>query len=156
MRRVSSPRAGWYPDPSGAQGERWWNGAAWSDDTRVTPPAPGAGPGLAPPPYQPAAPDQPGQSGGQPGAGYGGYGAYGGPAQTPGGTSWASRNSLSLATIGIVVVYALLLHYAHVVFLGILPILLSVRAVRRKEQLAVPAVVVAVLAIVVGLWSLSR
>lgn len=27
-------RAGWYPDPDGAAGERWWNGAGWSDSRR--------------------------------------------------------------------------------------------------------------------------
>jgi hypothetical protein len=27
-------RPGWYPDPQGAPGERWWNGAGWSDSRR--------------------------------------------------------------------------------------------------------------------------
>lgn len=27
-------RAGWYPDPDGAPGERWWNGSGWSDSRR--------------------------------------------------------------------------------------------------------------------------
>lgn len=27
-------RAGWYPDPTGAPGERWWNGATWSETKR--------------------------------------------------------------------------------------------------------------------------
>lgn len=39
---------GWYPDPDGKAGERWWNGAGWSDSRRggaapvtpVPPPAP--------------------------------------------------------------------------------------------------------------------
>jgi len=30
----ASKRAGWYPDPDGAGGERWWNGAGWSDSRR--------------------------------------------------------------------------------------------------------------------------
>ena len=29
-----SKRAGWYPDPDGAGGERWWSGAGWSDSRR--------------------------------------------------------------------------------------------------------------------------
>ncbi|CAN5578436.1 hypothetical protein BH10ACT7_BH10ACT7_09360 [soil metagenome] len=45
-------RAGWYPDPDGVPGERWWNGSGWSDSRRggassaasspyvVTPPTP--------------------------------------------------------------------------------------------------------------------
>lgn len=28
------PRPGWYPDPSGGSGERWWNGLGWSDTRR--------------------------------------------------------------------------------------------------------------------------
>ena len=27
-------RAGWYPDPDGVPGERWWNGVGWSDTRR--------------------------------------------------------------------------------------------------------------------------
>jgi hypothetical protein len=27
-------RPGWYPDPEGKPGERWWNGSAWSDSRR--------------------------------------------------------------------------------------------------------------------------
>ena len=38
--------AGWYPDPDGGTGERWWNGAGWSDSRRggdgipIAPPSP--------------------------------------------------------------------------------------------------------------------
>lgn len=32
---MSAPATpGWYPDPDGAAGERWWNGVAWSDARR--------------------------------------------------------------------------------------------------------------------------
>lgn len=30
----SLPPAGWYPDPSGRPGERWWDGRGWSDHIR--------------------------------------------------------------------------------------------------------------------------
>lgn len=30
----SHPSAGWYPDPSGASFERWWNGTEWSGASR--------------------------------------------------------------------------------------------------------------------------
>ena len=52
------PPAGWYPDPAGTDGERYWDGIAWSQATRdkVV---------LPPPPAAPAA------SYGQPSAGYG-------------------------------------------------------------------------------------
>ncbi len=57
--------AGWYPDPSGQHGERWWDGGGWTDHTRAAaapPPvpadaatdgvisAPAAGPAAAPAP----------------------------------------------------------------------------------------------------------
>jgi Protein of unknown function (DUF2510) len=29
-----APPAGWYPDPSGTDGERWWTGGQWSEHTR--------------------------------------------------------------------------------------------------------------------------
>jgi hypothetical protein len=41
--------AGWYPDPDGGAGERWWNGAGWSDSRR-------GGAGTAASPYAPAIP----------------------------------------------------------------------------------------------------
>ncbi len=38
------PIAGWYPDPENEAGDRWWNGATWSDHSRAR----NAGPGWAP------------------------------------------------------------------------------------------------------------
>ena len=42
------PPAGWYPDPAGSGGTRWWNGSSWSEGTT----APSA-------PAQPSAPSYP-------------------------------------------------------------------------------------------------
>ncbi|GAA4899170.1 hypothetical protein GCM10025789_16630 [Tessaracoccus lubricantis] len=45
------PPAGWYPDPAGSGGERFWDGVAWSQSTRdkAAPEAPaGASPSSAP------------------------------------------------------------------------------------------------------------
>ena len=52
-----SMAAGWYPDPfSSAAYLRWWDGTAWSSQTRLAqnPPAQTPPPALAPqaPPYQ--------------------------------------------------------------------------------------------------------
>jgi Protein of unknown function (DUF2510) len=33
---AARPAPGWYPDPGGATQERWWDGAAWSAETRPT------------------------------------------------------------------------------------------------------------------------
>ncbi len=37
MTEQSPPETGWYPDPSGGGGLRWWTGSSWSDDTRPHP-----------------------------------------------------------------------------------------------------------------------
>jgi hypothetical protein len=29
------PEPGWYHDPSGANGARWWDGSTWTDETRT-------------------------------------------------------------------------------------------------------------------------
>ena len=31
---AGSPAPGWYPDPSGAEQERWWDGELWGAQTR--------------------------------------------------------------------------------------------------------------------------
>lgn len=50
-------RAGWYPDPTGVRGERWWNGASWSETQReaIAPvvPAPAIYSASNPPPERP-------------------------------------------------------------------------------------------------------
>lgn len=48
----SAQRPGWYPDPDGVPGERWWNGVAWSDTRR-------GGPNRTVVPTAPAAPVAP-------------------------------------------------------------------------------------------------
>jgi hypothetical protein len=47
----AQPIAGWYPDPENEAGDRWWNGATWSDHRRAR----NAGPGWAPAAAEPAA-----------------------------------------------------------------------------------------------------
>ncbi|NEN06010.1 DUF2510 domain-containing protein [Diaminobutyricibacter tongyongensis] len=39
MTDARAPEAGWYPDPTGGLGQRWWTGLSWSDHTRQ--PSPG-------------------------------------------------------------------------------------------------------------------
>lgn len=58
-------RPGWYPDPDGVPGERWWNGSGWSDSRRASGGAvPAPAPGVPRPPVYSAdnpAPTGPGQ-----------------------------------------------------------------------------------------------
>lgn len=39
----SSPPSGWYPDPAGGVGLRYWDGAAWTERTEPTPTEPSTG-----------------------------------------------------------------------------------------------------------------
>jgi hypothetical protein len=69
---------GWYPDPAGGPGQRWWDGYAWTEATvlpAVPPPPPGPPPppagatgatGLPPTPPQWAAASRPGYGYGTP------------------------------------------------------------------------------------------
>ncbi len=37
MKVADAPRSGWYPDPAGGYGVRWWDGLDWTDDRRSLP-----------------------------------------------------------------------------------------------------------------------
>src|SRR5688572_23208822 len=47
----SSQPPGWYPDPSGAPGQRWWDGTQWGGPFGQSPPPVGPSPG-SPNPWQ--------------------------------------------------------------------------------------------------------
>jgi hypothetical protein len=53
--------------------------------------------------------------------------------------------------IGVTALYLVLAAAAHVVFFGFLPLIMSIRAVSRREKLAPAAVVAAVVALIVGI-----
>jgi hypothetical protein len=63
------------------------------------------------------------------------------------GPGFAKRNSKSLTAIGVVAIYIVLALSTGIVFIGILPVLMAVRATKRKEQLAPVAIVAAVIAV---------
>jgi len=135
---------GWHPDPSNPGGAmRWWDGATWTEHIQQ-PPAPA----YVPPAAVYASAAVPAASP------YGGTG-YAMGMQRPANLSFAHRNSLSLIAIGVVALYILLAVSTHVVLLGIFPVLMSVRATRRREALAPVAVVAALVAVGVAIITLT-
>jgi hypothetical protein len=57
--------------------------------------------------------------------------------------------------MAVVVAYLLIAIAAHIVFIGIFPVLLAVRAIRAKEPLAVLSVIAAVVAVGAAIGFLS-
>lgn len=58
MTHTPQPPAGWYPDPAGSDGERFWDGVAWSQATRDKPAPPPPAESMAPPQQTYGAPPQ--------------------------------------------------------------------------------------------------
>jgi hypothetical protein len=55
---------GWYADPAGGPGQRWWDGYAWTEATvlpNVPPPPPGS---ITPSPFPPLTPTPTGPAAG--------------------------------------------------------------------------------------------
>jgi hypothetical protein len=171
---------GWHPDPSNPGGAlRWWDGLTWTHHTQQHTAVPTASDGAcAAPAAWPGAgsvtaggsptggyPTGGHQAGGYQTGGYqaGGYQAGGSPgAAYPSGgygqaqqLSFAKQNSLSLTAIGVVALYVVIAMSSHVVLLGIFPVMLSVRAISRKEQLAPVAVIAAIVAVVVAFMAIA-
>lgn len=145
---------GWHPDPSNPGGAlRWWDGTAWTTHTHPVPPA-------APQAFATPAsvvPTQPYAAATAPGWPVGSatitpnYGS----SYAPTNVSFAQRNRHSLTAIGVVALYVLLAATTHFVLIGIVPVMLSVRAIRAKETLAPAAVAAAVIAVVVAFAALA-
>jgi Protein of unknown function (DUF2510) len=150
---MSIAPAGWHPDPSNPAGAlRWWDGSAWTAHTHpaVAAPPPAAQYGAPPPAAQYGAPP-PAWAAGHSGVATG----YAPVRQAQQQLSFAKRNSLSLTAAGVVGLYVVLALTTGIVFLGIFPVILSVRAIGRKEPLAPAAVVAAIAAIAVAFLALK-
>jgi uncharacterized RDD family membrane protein YckC len=66
---VTTPAAGWYPDPGGSGGQRYWSGTAWTDQVTSAEGPKGPNPALAQshwPPLSPTSPDGEPESGQSP------------------------------------------------------------------------------------------
>jgi hypothetical protein len=152
---------GWHPDPSNPGAAlRWWDGRAWTAHTHpasANAPQPAASlqpaPASAPSVATTAAAAWPGSSTTIT-PNYGTPPSYGGGQYAGANLSFAKRNSLSLTAIGVVVLYVLLAMTTHFVLIGILPVLMSVRAIKAKETLAPAAVAAAIIAVLVAFAAL--
>ena len=141
---------GWYDDQQQPGMLRWWDGSAWTAQTMPRPqlqvggqpavPMPTGGHPPVPGAYPPPAPQS-------------AVGAYPPPGSRPATppASLLKANTYSFISMGVGVAYALLELYAHIVFIGILPVLLVVQAFQRKERLAPLALLIAGAAVVFAL-----
>jgi Protein of unknown function (DUF2510) len=148
---TNPPPAGWYPDPSGAPGTRWWDGFSWSHHTQQ-PAAFGSvatatGPAVTQPipetyamsPTHPVAPTY---------------------AMSP--TGWTSApkprpaNQYALITLGVVALYLVVALSTGIVFIGVLPVLMSIRSLRHREPLAPVAIGAAIVSVVVAVAVLTH
>jgi hypothetical protein len=137
---MTTAPAGWHPDPSNPNGAlRYWDGSSWTEHT--APHAPAA-PAAA---YNPTVPYAP----------YATHPAYASGLGSVAPRSFLQRNTFSFVTIGFVLLYVVLAFAVHIVLLGILPVIMCVRAFRAKEQLAPAAAVAAVAAVGFALIALS-
>lgn len=66
------------------------------------------------------------------------------------------RNKFTAITLAVCIVYALLAIKAHIAVIGVLPVLLSVRAFRAREPFAVVSAVAAAFAVIFALSQLAR
>jgi Protein of unknown function (DUF2510) len=139
---------GWHPDPADpVSSMRWWDGTQWTSHVcRVTGPVPGppgAPTGTANGPFGP--------NGTHPGW----YGPTAPPGWSGGEVSFARRNQRSLTAAGVATLYIVVAVISHLVFFGILPLILSIRAWQARETLAPLAIAVTVVAILVGVVGLT-
>jgi hypothetical protein len=152
MTMPNSPAAGWYADPNGAPGLRYWDGAAWTDATQPAPVAAGHPGGTAG--YPGAAPGYPAGAPGYPAASpYPGGGFP--PANRP-AAGFATRNRFFLITAAICGVYALVATFSNFALFGVLPALYTFRSFQAKEPLAAVALIVTVTTIFFSLQHIYR
>jgi Protein of unknown function (DUF2510) len=144
---TSQPPAGWYPDPSGVPGQRWWDGTSWSDHVAPAQPHPVAPQpagsatgydGIDTPPSATSAPLSP--------APY----TYPTPQAPARGLIARSGNRYAFITFGVVAIYLVIAFETRVVVFGLLPLAMSLRSKRSGESLAPFAIAAAVLSIIVA------
>jgi hypothetical protein len=139
---VSTVPPGWYADPQNSTQLRFWSGEQWSEQTQPAPMA------MAPT-Y--GAPGQPGP------ADYGYPAPPVAPPPVPAAPASAwHRNQVSAIAVIFCVVYLGLAFSTHFVILGIAPLLMTIRAFRRREPLAALALVLTIITLGVSLTALAH
>lgn len=153
---MTTPAPGWYPDPAGGDGSRWWDGAQWTEHLQPATDAAARGPAD---PWRSSSVTSPTPSGwggaARPGASSWGGSSPAYPQQVEPENFWR-QNRYSLSAIGFAALYVVLLLSVHVALIGVVPVILTVRAWRAKEQLAVAASIVAAAAVVLVIYGLTR
>ncbi len=159
---MATVQPGWYADPQNSSQIRFWNGDRWTDQTRpgqsaLNPPVTSqyATNQYAPNQYAPVngatvygAPAQPGAP-----LGYGVPGVVSSRSAAPG--LW-QRNRISGIAVLLCIAYLAIAFSTHFVVLGIAPLLMTIRAFRRREPFAVGALVLTVITLAVSLTALSH
>jgi Protein of unknown function (DUF2510) len=140
---------GWHPDPADpVSSMRWWDGTQWTAHVRPVaaplPGPPGAAAGTGNSPFGPY------------GTHPGWYGPTGPPGWSGGQVSFTRRNQRSLTAAGVATVYIVVAVAFHLVFFGILPLILSIRAWQARETLAPVAIALTVIAILIGVIGLAH
>jgi len=126
---VSDVAPGWHPDPADPQRNlRWWDGSSWTGAVQPKPVF--SPPGLSRVPQRVLSP--------------------------PSGSGMYQQNRTTVAVLGVVGLYLLLAAATHIVLLGIFPVSMSLRALRRREPFAFVAVAAAVVAVGVAISMLVR
>lgn len=138
MTMHTSPDAGWYADPNGGPGLRYWDGGSWTAATQQAPVASG----------YPAAADTfqgYGPTSGAPGYPAAGspYPAGGLPANRP-PVHFFARNRYFAITAAVCAVYAVIALFTNFAFFGVLPALYTFRSFQAKEPLAIVALIITV------------
>jgi hypothetical protein len=163
---ASEAVAGWYSDPSNPGALRWWDGTQWTAESQplntgppavaphesgVTPPGEPMTYGQAPGQYAPPQGQATYQQGQFPpqGAGYGATGGF----RRRGGflansrSPFVRRNQASLTGAGFAAIYVVIAATTGFVLIGIVPVMMCMRAFQRKEPLAPLAGIAAVVAV---------
>ncbi|SDO46756.1 Protein of unknown function [Nakamurella panacisegetis] len=150
---MTAPVAGWYADPNGSTDLRFWDGAAWTPSTQPAPAAQSPYPNPGQPyPAQPYV--------GQPYPGQPDLGRYAGqpypgqpyPAQptrlSAPAAGLLARSRFTLITIAVCIVYYIIERSAHIVFFGVLPVVMTARSFQAKEPYAIIGAAIAAVTIV--------